>query len=116
MIDLEKPKRKPRAKKKPPTQTAGVNGINAHGGMGEAPPEPLQNYVNWQKLIGLPAFEMFVFEQSGQSAGAAADEWVKNRRAAISDEVLYKQYAEWHKNKGFWANETPLGTILREQS
>ncbi|PKH81157.1 hypothetical protein [Psychrobacter sp. 4Bb] len=110
MSDLEKTKTT--RKKKPPTQTAGVNGINAHGGMGEAPHEPLQNYVNWQKLIGLPAFEMFVFEQSGQSAGATADEWVKNRRAAISDDMLYKQYAEWHKNKGLWAGESPAGDVI----
>ena len=30
-------KTKSARKKKPPTQTAGVNGIDAHGGMGEAP-------------------------------------------------------------------------------
>lgn len=112
MTDLEKTKRKPRTKK-PPTQVAGVNGINAHGGMGEAPIDaPFQQYVDWHKLINLPAFEMFVFEQSGQQSGSSASEWVKNRRATISDNVLYKQYAEWHKNKGLWLNESPQGRVL----
>lgn len=110
MTESEKPKTP--LKKKPPTQTAGVSGIDAHGAMGAAPIEPFKQHIDWQKLIALPAFEMFVFEQSGQQAGASANEWVSNRRAAISDDVLYKQYAEWHKNKGLWLNESPQGRVL----
>lgn len=110
MTDLEKPKRKPRAKK-PPTQIAGVNGIDGHGAMGEAPIEPFQQYIDWQKLIGLPAFEMFVFEESGQHAGASASEWVSNRRATMGDESLYKLYASWHERKELWANESPMGIL-----
>ena len=105
---IEKPKRKPRAKKKPPTQTDGVTGIDGHGGMGEAPVEPR---INWFKLVGLPAFEMFVAEQSGQTVGSAADNWVASRRATLGDSALYDQYAVWHKNKGLWANETPTGEV-----
>lgn len=113
MTDLEKPKRKPRAKKKPPTQTAGVSGIDGHGGMGEAPIEaPFQQYIDWHKLISLPAFEMFVAEQSGQQVGDAANDWVKSRRATLSDSVLYDQYAAWHEAKGLWVNEAPNGNIL----
>ena len=109
---IEKPKAKPRAKKKPPTQTAGVNGIDAHGSMGEAPIEvPFQQYIDWHKLINLPAFEMFVFEESGQQAGASASEWVANRRATMGDEPLYNLYAAWHERKGLWANETPTGRL-----
>lgn len=111
MTDLEKPKAKPRAKKKPPTQTAGVNGIDAHGGMGAAPIEPFQQYVDWDKLVSLPAFEMFVFEQSGQAVGSSAGEWVKARREAIGDDKLYSLYAEWHENKGYWPSETPTGNL-----
>ena len=113
MTDLEKPKRKPRAKK-PPTQTAGVTGIDGHGGMGEAPIEaPFQQYVNWQKLIALPAFEMFVFDESGANDFASINNWVENRRASMGDDKLYQLYAEWHTRKGLWLNETPLGKELK---
>lgn len=106
--DIEKPKRKPRAKKKPPTQIAGVSGIDGHGGMGEAPVEPR---INWFKLVGLPAFEMFVAEQSGQTVGNAADSWVATRRATLGDSALYYQYEQWHEKKGLWLNETPNGKL-----
>lgn len=107
---LEKPPAKTGRTKKPPTQTAGVSGIDGHGGMGEAP-IPDNAYVDWRKLVNLPAFEMFVLEQSGQIGGSAS-EWVSTRRAAISDSVLYDQYAAWHKDKGLWVNETPTGKLI----
>ena len=103
---IEKPVPKKRAKKKPPTQTAGVGGIDAHGGMGEAP------VINWQALINLPAFEMFVQEQSGHKTSHEATEWVRARREALSDSVLYDQYSSWHKAKGYWVNETPDGKLI----
>lgn len=99
---------------KPPTQTAGVSGIDGHGGMGEAPPEqavPNNTYIDWFKLVDLPAFEMFVLEQSGQDVGNAASDWVKQRRATLSDSVLYDQYASWHEAKGLWVNESPTGKL-----
>lgn len=110
MTDLEKPKRKPRTKK-PPTQIAGVTGIDGHGGMGEAPEPvvPFEQYINWSKIVGLPAFEMFVREQSGHDVGSLASEWVNSRREALGESVFYNKYAEWHKNKGLWLNENPLG-------
>lgn len=99
--------------KKPPTQTAGVSGIDGHGGMGEAPVEaPFQQYVDWQKLVNLPAFEMFVLEQSGLGVGSDATGWVAQRRASLSDSVLYSQYESWHKDKGLWVNETPTGKLI----
>lgn len=124
MTDLEKPAEtprskaaKPRAKKKPPTQTAGVTGIDGHGGMGEAPTEeakPAKPSIDWQKLIALPAFEMFVAEESGNSDHASVTSWVENRRASMGDDKLYDLYAKWHKTKGYWANETPMGEVLDE--
>lgn len=110
MTDLDKPKA-PR-KKKPPTQTAGVSGIDGHGGMGEAPIDPATPSIDWQKLIALPAFEMFVAEQSGLTYGVTMSNWIKERRAALSDSVLYDQYAKWHSDKGYWVNETPTGEVL----
>lgn len=116
MTDLEKPKTT--RKKKPPTQTAGVSGIDGHGGMGEAvepvkpAPKEFEQYIDWHKLVNLPAFQMFVQEQSGHSTGNEATEWVRVRREALSDSVLYGQYAEWHADKGFWLGESPTGKII----
>lgn len=112
MTDLDKPKA-PR-KKKPPTQTAGVTGIDGHGGMGGAPIEPAKPSIDWQKLIALPAFEMFVAEESGNSDHASVTSWIENRRASMGDDKLYGLYAKWHKTKGYWANETPMGEVLDE--
>lgn len=107
MTDLEKPKTT--RKNKPPTQTAGVTGIDGHGGMGEAPTEPR---IDWFKLINLPAFQMFVAEQSGLTYGVTMDNWIKERRATLSDSVLYEQYASWHKAKGLWIGESPMGEVI----
>lgn len=106
MTDLEKPKA-PR-KKKPPTQTAGVTGIDGHGAMGAAPTEPA---IDWFKLAGLPAFQMFVYEQSRFDNMLQVTSWVNNRRDALGDTALYKLYSDWHKDKNYWPNETPLGEL-----
>lgn len=106
MTDLEKPKTT--RKKKPPTQTAGVTGIDAHKPMGSDPAPR----IDWFKLVDLPAFEMFVAEQSGLTHGVTMSNWIKERRATLSDSVLYDQYAAWHKAKGLWTNETPTGEII----
>lgn len=118
MTEDTKPKIATTKKKKPPTQTAGVTGIDGHGGMGEAvepikpAPKELEQYVDWRKLVNLPAFQMFVQEQSGHSVGSEATEWVRVRREALSDSVLYNQYAGWHETKGLWINEKPNGEVL----
>ena len=99
---------------KPPTQTAGVTGIDAHGAMNGAPTKTLGKspQIDWRKLTNLPAFEMFVFEESGLSANAEGINWVAARRASIGDEKLYELYASWHASKGLWINETPLGVLM----
>lgn len=112
MTELEKPKT-PR-KKKPPTQTAGVIGIDAHGAMGEAPIEPAKHIINWQKLIALPAFEMFVYEQSGFDEVKQVHSWVNGRHRNIGEDALYEQYESWHEQKGLWLNETPTGQLIKE--
>lgn len=95
-------------KSKPPTQIAGVTGIDAHKPMGS---DPIPR-VDWFKLVELPPFQMFVAEQSGLTHGVAMSNWVAARRATLSDSVLYDQYAAWHKAKGLWANETPTGDLI----
>ena len=111
--DATKPKKLPRVKK-PPTQTAGVSGIDGYGGMGEAPIRSADKspQIDWRKLINLPAFEMFVFEESGLSTNVAASNWAAAKRASMGDDKLYGLYANWHANKGLWINETPLGELI----
>lgn len=113
MTELEKPKTT--RKKKPPTQTAGVTGIDGHGAMGAAPiesPKSIANDINWRYLLTLPPFAMFVSEEAGITNTADIENWVNGRREALGDSVLYKKYADWHTNKGYWLNETPLGEII----
>lgn len=110
----KKPAAKTKLNKNPPTQIAGVNGIDAHGGMGAAPLDlPFQQYINWQLLTKLPAFEMFVLEHSGQKSGEGAANWVGIKRASLGDNEFYNQYEVWHAAKGLWANETPLGKLKK---
>jgi len=100
---------------KPPTQTAGVTGIDSHAGMGEAPTEvPTEPRINWFKLVEFPPFQMFVAEQSGLTYGATMSNWIAARRATLSDSVLYDQYATWHEAKGLWVNETPTGKAIED--
>ena len=109
MTEDTKPKVKTTKNKKPPTQIAGVTGIDGHGGMGEAPTEPR---IDWHRLGGLPAFEMFAAEQSGLNNFYDLQQWVLNRRATLSDSVLYDQYAAWHKAQGLWIGESPMGEVI----
>lgn len=113
MTDSEVPSTTHKKNEKPPTITVGVTGLNAflHSGYedaGETGPER----VNWSQLVRLPSFELFVTEQSGHPAGNDADHWVMARRQAMSDSVLYELYAKWHKDKGWWAGESPMGGLL----
>ncbi len=95
-------------KEKPPAQVAGVQGFNAF----KTPvDEAKQPSIDWQKLISLPPFEMFVLEQSGQT-GSMAAQWVAVQRERLSDERLYKLYSDWHKAKGYWIGETPTGEVI----
>ena len=100
--DIKKPTK---LKKTPPTQTAGVEGFVAF----EAVPS---QYVDWHKMAGLPAFEMFVSQQSGFATGTDANIWIAARREALGDDRFYKVYVDWHTNTGYWLNETPDGKLI----
>ena len=91
-------------KEKPPAQVAGVQGFNAFA-------TKHMPQVDWAKLTSLPPFEMFVLEQSGQT-GSMAAQWVATQRERLSDERLYQLYSDWHKAKGYWVGETPMGEIV----
>ena len=92
---------------KPPAQVAGIQGFNAFATPADEAKQPA---IYWQKLIGLPPFEMFVAEQSGQT-GSMVAQWVSAQRERLGDERLYQLYSDWHKAKGYWVGETPMGEI-----
>lgn len=106
MTDLEETKTT--RKKKPPTQTASVKGIDAFKPMGSDP-------VDWARLVNLPAFEMFVNEQSKLTDKTAMNDWVTSRLSAIGDADLYSLYVKWFEEKGYWKGETPMGYLESEQ-
>ena len=96
---------------KPPTQVAGVEGI--------APkpitltPEPSK--INWNRIISLPAFQMFAVERTPSLVDKFEDKNLDSVYAWMEQydpDGLYKQYAEWHLAKGYWPNETPCGELI----
>lgn len=95
-------------KEKPPTQTASVKGIDAFKPMGA-------DKVDWARLVNLPAFEMFVNEQSKLTDKTAMNDWVTSRLSAIGDAELYSLYVKWFEEKGYWKGETPMGYLESEQ-
>ena len=93
---------------KPPTQYASVQGIDA---------KPItmnqqQAAIDWQRLASLPPFQMFAAERMRNATGADGVEhalrFVRDQGAG-SD--LFDAYAQWHSEKGYWPNETPMSEV-----
>ena len=91
---------------KPPTQYAGVVGIE---------PKPIEltpdrPVIDWHAVAALPPFQMFAAERmrntSGKDSMDHALDYVRGMGAA--PDVL-QAYEAWHDKKGYWPNETPLG-------
>ena len=99
---------------KPPTQYAGVVGIEPKPIV--LTPEPSQ-HVNWAMVAALPPFQMFLAERDGPNqTGKNSQEWatgVAMRLAAsVGDDTLFGAYCAWHEAKGYWPNETPFGEVV----
>lgn len=94
---------------KPPTQVAGVAGI--------APEKIVMNEASttklpWADIAGLPPFQMFAAERLRNTSGRDSQEHAKDViRAKGAGQDLFDEYAAWHKAKGYWPNETPMGGI-----
>lgn len=98
---------------KPPTQYAGVVGIEPKPIV--LTPEPTQ-HVNWSAVAALPPFQMFLAERDGPNqTGQNSQQWATGvamrLAAAVNDQALFDEYAAWHAAKGYWPNETPLGQV-----
>lgn len=80
-------------------------------------PAPIQGHtINWLLISSLPPFQMFMHERKRpQGQVQNMFEWsvacAFSAAMEIGDEALLKEYEEWHKNKGYWPNETPFGQI-----
>ena len=101
---------------KPPTQIAGVGGIEPKPI--ELTPAPVQR-VNWRALSALPPFQMFVAERSPDPTGRNSQEWALRVTLGWAekndDQTLLDEYCRWHARKGYWPNESPLGAVAKGQ-
>lgn len=97
---------------KPPTQYAGVVGIEPKPIV--LTPEPAR-HVDWGALASLPPFQMYAVERCGRAdtdSHAWAFDFAQREAAQVGDEALMASYVEWHTAKGYWPNETPFGVAL----
>ena len=93
--------------KKPPTQIAGVVGIEPERiVMNEAPTTTLP----WAYIAGLPPFQMFAAERMRNTSGKDSQDHAADLiRTKGAGQDLFDDYAAWHKAKGYWLGESPTG-------
>ena len=109
--------------KKPPTQVAGVEGIAPKPvTMNDQPERTLR--VDMVALIKLPPFQMYTVERGYLSQGEIematgfqgpnTMRVMQNlvTRAGNDLNALYDDYCQWHRDKGYWPNESPAGELL----
>lgn len=96
---------------KPPTQGVGVMGIDdsafgsdTHG-------------IRWEVLIHIPKFQAFCIEKSKLSYENVMD-WIVD---FVTNELnkdaanFFKEYKDWHDDKGYWRNETVYGELIGDK-
>ena len=96
---------------KPPTQYAGVVGIEPKPIV--LTPEPSQ-HVNWSAVASLPPFQMYAVERFGRSARDShewATECAVQEAAKSGDKALIDAYEAWHAEKGYWPGEDAYGRV-----
>lgn len=108
--------------KKPPTQVAGVEGIEPNPVTMNEP----EQFIDWPKITELPSFQMFAVECEPKLYRALEYRRETNHRVLLFQDCelvrawmkshesqdLYKQYCDWHTEKGYWPNETPCGELI----
>lgn len=94
---------------KPSAQVAGVQGFEAF----TAEPSLPDKRMDWPRIVALPAFQMFMVE-----IHKVCPDWAtspQNYAETFSEgemQAFYSEYCDWHKNKGYWPNETPCGKLI----
>lgn len=94
---------------KPPTQIASAEGIA---------PKPVtmneQARLDWDRIVRLPPFQMFAAERMPNTSGADSESHAKLFASAYGASAgLYDTYCQWHREKGYWPGETPMGEVMR---
>lgn len=94
---------------KPPTQIASVDGI---------PPKPVTMNepaanIPWELLCNQPPFQMYAAERMPNTKGS--DSYAHAKAFVGAHDIgldVYNDYCQWHKDKGYWPNETPMGELI----
>lgn len=99
---------------KPPPIVVGVQGIDAS--VVNTPDEP-GAAIDWHHLSRLPPFQMFaeeVFEVQGGQVDIKAIEYILHQLTGQPGALdrLFQDYCQWHKEKGYWPKEDPMGRLI----
>lgn len=96
---------------KPPTQGVGVQGFKADLYASD------EIKIQWDVLIHLPKFQMYVYEVTAGRYGeyGIIMQWIL---AYIQDQIridgeqgFFDKYVKWHDAKGYWKSETVYGEL-----
>lgn len=78
--------------------------------------------INWARITSLPAFQMFLEEAKGIKIGhgkqltQTVETFTREAINGGGEESLFNEYANWHKAKGYWPNETPMGELIEAEA
>lgn len=95
---------------KPAPIHIGVSGFTAF--LAESEPTNQATIIDWAYLLGLPPFEMYLSEKTGNQDRQAWKDWLEQEIIAKGDDTAYLDYATWHAEKGYWVGETPMGELI----
>lgn len=95
---------------KPEPIVIGVAGFNAFA-TPSGDPKSVDWAGRWFHLFSLPPFEMYLAEKTGNQDRQAWKAWLEQDIITKGDDMAYLDYANWHTNKGYWVNETPMGEL-----
>lgn len=74
---------------------------------------PARKQIDWERLSGLPPFQMFAAEKGSPPSGSIA-EWLNGLIQGAGPQELYDEYCQWHTRKGYWPGETPMGEVVEQ--
>ena len=76
--------------------------------------DPYQERIDWNRLAAFPPFQMFACEKTG-NATDSIEFWIlgfiHESVTKQGEQPMFNAYCAWHKNKGYWKNETVYGDL-----
>lgn len=97
-----------------PIIVGGAGGFDAFATKEKAP-----KAINWGYMLNFPPFQMYLAET--YSGHIDSPDWYLEKLSKAigennnSEDLVFKKYANWHKDKGLWKNETPTGEIVNHE-